>query len=73
MTQVLVELQIPQDWHSFRLPRALDARLQELLDRQDREGKLNRAERQEAKALTELVNMLCLMKLRAKRPGRNGA
>ena len=73
MALVLVELQIPEDWRSFRLPPALDARLQQLLDRQDSEGKLNRAERQEAKALTELVDMLSLMKLRAERAARNGA
>ena len=65
MSQVLVELDVPKDWRSFRLPHALNIRLQELLDRQDREGKLSRAERDEATALVELVDMLSLMKLRA--------
>ena len=70
MSQVLIELNIPSDWRQFRLPPALDDRLQKLLDRQDREGHLSRTERKEAQALTELVDMLSLMKLRAQRAGR---
>ena len=70
MSQVLVELDVPRDWRKFRLPAALDERLQELLDRQDHEGKLTRAERREAQALTELAEMLSLMKLRAERVSR---
>jgi len=62
---VLVELDLPKDWRSFRLPQALHQRLQELLDRQDREGRLASRERREAAALTELVDMLSLMRLRA--------
>jgi hypothetical protein len=70
MAEVLVRLDVPKDWRRFRLPRALDARLQELLDRQDREGKLSTVERREAKALVELVDMLSLMKLRAQQAGK---
>jgi hypothetical protein len=62
---VLVELDLPKDWQSFRLPQPLHQRLQELLDRQDREGRLAPRERREAAALTELVDMLSLMRLRA--------
>jgi hypothetical protein len=70
---VLVELNLPQDWKRFRLPSALQDRLQELLDRQDDEGKLSRRERREAEALVELTDMLALIKLRAKRASsRNG-
>ena len=61
---VLVELVLPKDWRTFRLPPALQDRLQELLDRQDREGKLAPRERREANALTELVDMLSLLKAR---------
>jgi len=71
VSQVLVQLDLPRDWRKFRLPVALDARLQELLDRQDHEGKLTRAERREALALTELAEMLTLMKLRADRTSRH--
>ncbi len=63
---VLVELELPKDWRRFRLPPALHERLQELLDRQDRTGKLSPKERREATALTELVDLLSLMRLRAK-------
>ena len=70
MSQVLVELDLPADWRQFRLPPALENRLQELLDRQDEAGKLSRAEQREAKALAELVDMLSLMRLRAERAAR---
>ena len=62
---VLVELELPSDLRKFRMPRALLDRLQELLDLQDREGKLTQRQRREAAALTELVDMLSLMRLRA--------
>jgi hypothetical protein len=62
---VMVELHLPEDWRKFRLPPALEERLQELLDRQDHEGKLSTRERREAKALVELVDMLTLIKAQA--------
>jgi hypothetical protein len=62
---VLVELDLPNDWRKFKLPPALHMRLQELLDRQDHEGKLSAKERREAAALAELVDLLSLMRLRA--------
>ena len=68
---VLVELDLPKDWRKFRLPRALHDRLHELLDRQDRDGKLSRLERREATALAELVDMLSLMRLRAELATKN--
>lgn len=70
---VLVEIELPGNWQSFRLPAALDNRLQELLDHQDREGKLSRRERREAEALAKLADMLSLMKLRAGRTPRKRA
>ena len=63
---VLVEMDLPKDWRTFRLPPALNDRLQELLDRQDQDGKLARRERREALALTELVDLLSLMQLRSR-------
>ncbi len=63
---VLVELELQNDWRRFRLAPALHDRLQELLDLQDRTGKLSPKERREATALTELVDLLSLMRLRAK-------
>jgi hypothetical protein len=73
MSQVTVELELPRDWKTFRLPPALNHRLRQLLDRQDRDGSLPRAERQEAKALCDLVDMLSLMKLRAARAARGNS
>jgi hypothetical protein len=63
---VFVEVDLPEQWRKFRLPAALDDRLRELLDRQDRDGKLLLRERQEAEALVELVDILTLMKARTK-------
>lgn len=71
MSHITVELDLPRDWQKFRLPAALNVRLQELLDKQDGTGALTRAERREATALTELSEMLSLMKLRAERNLRN--
>jgi hypothetical protein len=53
------------DWRRMRFPRALQDRLQELLDRQDREGKLTARERREATALAELVDLFSLMRVEA--------
>jgi hypothetical protein len=64
VSTVFGEVDLPRSWRKFRLPRALDKRLRELLDRQDREGKLSRSERREAEALVELVDILTLMKAR---------
>lgn len=49
----------------FDMPKALHRRLHELLDRQDREGKLSRVEKSEATALVELAETLSLLKIRA--------
>lgn len=70
MSVVTLELELPGDWAQFRLPPALEARLQSLLNRQDEKGSLTPDERQEAEALTELVDMLALLKLRAERASR---
>ncbi|MFV1967694.1 MAG: hypothetical protein ACC628_19870 [Pirellulaceae bacterium] len=65
MSTVTVELDLPDDWQTFKLPSALDDRLQGLLDCQDEQGTLDPRDRREAEALTQLVDMLALMKLRA--------
>jgi hypothetical protein len=62
---VIVQLELPDDWRLFRKPAALQERLQEFLDKQDREGKLSPRERREAGALTELVDLLSLLKVRS--------
>jgi hypothetical protein len=67
---LLIELELPRDWRKFRLPSALDDRLQELLDRQDRDGKLSARERREATALAELADLFSLIRLRAELAAR---
>jgi len=67
---VMIDLELPSDWGQFRLPPALNDRLQELLDRQDLAGRLSSRERREAEALTELVDMLSLMKLRVEQAAK---
>ena len=64
---VLIELEMPGDLKRFRLPKSVNHRLQELLDKQNREGKLSRAERREAEGLVNLAEMLSLLRLRAER------
>jgi hypothetical protein len=64
---VAVELEMPDDLARFRLPAALDARLQRLLDRQDRGLVLSMEEREEAEGLVDLAEMLTLLRLRAER------
>jgi hypothetical protein len=71
MSHITLELELPRDWQKFRMPAALNVRLQDLLDKQDGTGALTGAERREANALTELSEMLSLMKLRAERNLRN--
>jgi len=58
-------MDLPSDWRNFRMPRALNRRLHDLLDKQDDGTKLTTAERGEAEALVELSEMLSLMKVRA--------
>ncbi len=67
---VVVELQLPGDIGRLSMPPALHARLQYLLDLQDRNGKLSGMERREARALTEMADLMTLMKLRARRASR---
>lgn len=55
----------PAELARLRLPPAVDARLQTLLDRQERGEKLAAAELREANGLVELAEMLALLKMRA--------
>lgn len=65
MSTVTVDLELPEDWGALQLPPALHERLQDLLDQQDQQGSLTGRERREAEALTQLVDMLALIRLRA--------
>lgn len=72
---ITVELELPEDAQRFRLPEAVDKRLQSLLDRQDRGISLTQdrgipltdEERAEAEGLVELAETLTLLRLRSER------
>lgn len=48
----------------------MNKRLEQLLDRQDSGERLTTAERQEAEGLVNLAELLSLLRLRARRVGR---
>lgn len=74
MSQVVsIKLELPDDLAMFRLPPGVNARLQELLDRQDSRERLNEAERREAEGLVELAEFLTLLRLRAERSAPTAA
>ncbi|HXG65933.1 MAG TPA: hypothetical protein VNO70_12570 [Blastocatellia bacterium] len=69
---VVVELELPPTLEEFKLPQAVNERLQELLDRQDRGETLTASERKEAEGLVDLAEFLSLLSLRAQRVRREG-
>ena len=71
MSQVVsIKLEVPAELEHFRLPAGVNARLQELLDRQDGGERLSAAEREEAEGLVTLAEFLSLLRLRAERAAR---
>lgn len=57
----------PADLARFKLPLAVAARLQSLLDRQDAGHPLTTEERAEAEGLADVADLLTLLRLRAER------
>jgi len=71
MTQrALVKIEMPFSVGQFKLPKGVNNRLQELLDRQDRGEKLTSSEKKEAEGLVDLAEMLSLLRLRSERVWR---
>jgi len=64
---LIIDVDVPADLDQFRLPKAVGARLQTLLDRQDSGQPLTAAERAEAEGLVDLAEFLTLLRLRAER------
>ena len=62
-----LDVELPADLDRFRLPEAVNARLQSLLDRQDGGQPLKPEERAEAEGLVNLAEFLTLLRLRAER------
>ena len=67
---MLETIEIPRELAQFRLPAAVQARLQYLLDRQDSGESLTAVEREEAEGLVELAEFLSLLNLQAS--GKSG-
>jgi hypothetical protein len=66
---VAIKLSVPDDLARFRLPDGVNARLQALLDRQDKGQRLTTAERKEAEGLVNLAELLSFLRLRVQRIG----
>jgi hypothetical protein len=62
-----LDIDLPGDLGRLRLPEAVAARLQTLLDRQDSGQSLTPLERDEAEGLVNLAELLTLLRLRAER------
>ena len=62
-----IEVDLPADLDRFRLPAAVAARLQTLLDRQELGQPLTAPERDEAAGLVNLAELLTLLRMRAER------
>ena len=62
---VAVNFQMPADMADFRLPAGVNARLQLLLDKQDRGERLSAAERAEAEGLINVSEFLTILRLRS--------
>ena len=62
-----LDVDLPADLARLRLPTAVAARLQSLLDRQDDGDLLTDEERAEAEGLVDLADLLTLLRLRAER------
>jgi hypothetical protein len=61
---MILELEVPDSVARLRLPDGVNARLQELLDKQDSSGALTDAERSEAEGLVDLTDFLSLLHIR---------
>lgn len=64
---MMLEVELPDDLARFRLPEAVAARLQTLLDEQDAGNALSAQEQDEAAGLVDLAEFLTLLRLRAER------
>jgi hypothetical protein len=68
MSQTIrLELEVPGELKLLRLPKGVDRRLQELLDKQDSGQRLSDDERRESEGLVELNDLLSLLRLRSER------
>jgi hypothetical protein len=64
---VQISVEMPGDLRKFRLPKAVQRRLQYLLDLQDSGRRLSTEERKEAEGLVNMAELLSLLRLRSER------
>jgi hypothetical protein len=64
---MLATIELPPEIIHFKLPPAVEARLQHFLDKQDAGEVLSPDERKEAEGLVELAEFLSLLRLRSTR------
>jgi hypothetical protein len=62
-----IDVDLPADLEKFRLPVAVQQRLDRLLDQQDSGRDLTDEERQEAEGLVDLAEFFTLLRMRAQR------
>ena len=62
-----IDIDLPAELARLQLPKAVAARLETLLDRQDSGQPLTATEREEAEGLVNLAEFLPLLRLRAER------
>jgi hypothetical protein len=67
---VTIDIELPNDLEKFRLPAAVQQRLERLLDKQDSGPRLSEDERREAEGLVDLSEFLSLLRLRSERLSR---
>jgi hypothetical protein len=70
---ITIELEAPGDLAKFRLPKGVEHRLHELLDKQDGGTALTSAERKEAEGLVNLSEMLSLLRAKSQRQQKRRA
>lgn len=68
MSQAIqLKVQMPGDLAKFRLPKGVQKRLHDLLDKQDQGDRLTPAEKREGEGLADLNDLLSLLRLRSQR------
>jgi hypothetical protein len=69
MSQAIqLKIEVSGELARFRLPKAVQKRLQNLLSKQDEGERLTLAEKREAEGLVDLAELLSLLQLRSHRP-----
>ena len=68
-----IQIEMPGDLALFHLPKGVEHRLHELLDKQDAGTPLTENERQEADGLAELNDLVSLLRLRSERLDKQAA